>query len=153
MTSGTELQDQGTKLFMQHEYEAAADIFKQAQGAYAADGKNDLAAEMQVNIGLIERALGNYDNAIKLMTEARQVFSGMSDKSREAQVVGNLGGVYLSQGNSEQAVTLRRENQYHKCVTRAPFWLPVGDDLDQHLLMFLGCGLILHPGHLYSIVC
>jgi len=33
----------------------------------------------------------------------------MNDRSREAQVVGNLGGVYLAQGNSEQAVTLYRE--------------------------------------------
>ncbi len=96
-STGTELQDQGVKLFMQHEYEAAADVFKQAQGAYDAEGKKDLAAEI------------NYDDAIKLMTGAQQVFHDMNDRSREAQVIGNLGGVYLSQGNSEQAVTLYRE--------------------------------------------
>src|SRR5258706_5410173 len=108
-STGTELQDQGVKLFMQHEYEAAADAFKQAQDAYDAEGKKDLAAEMQVNLGLIDRALGNCDDAVKLMTGAQQVFHDMNDRSREAQVIGNLGGVYLSQGNSEQAVTLYRE--------------------------------------------
>lgn len=108
-TTGAELQDQGVKLFMQHEYEAAADVFKQAQGAYDAEGKKDLAAEMQVNLGLIDRALGNYDDAVKIMSVAKQVFHDMNDRSREAQVVGNLGGVYLAQGNSEQAVTLYRE--------------------------------------------
>jgi tetratricopeptide (TPR) repeat protein len=109
MSTGLELQDQGVKLFMQREYEASADIFKQAQAAYEAEGKKDLAAEMQVNLGLVERSLGNYDSAIKLMTEARQVFVDMKDRSREAQVIGNLGGAYLGNGNSEQAVTLYRE--------------------------------------------
>src|SRR5436190_14318406 len=109
MATGTELQAQGVKLFLEHEYEAAADIFKQAQAAYEAEGKKDLAAEMQVNLGLVERSLGNYDNAIKLMTEARQVFSDMKDRSREAQVIGNLGGAYLGSGNTEQAVTFYRE--------------------------------------------
>src|SRR5215475_6951561 len=108
-SSGAELQDQGVKLFMQHEYEAAADVFKQAQAAYDAEGKKDLAAEMPVNLGLIDRALDNYDDAVKLMTEARQTFVDIKDRSREAQVIGNLGGVYLAQGNSEQAVTLYRE--------------------------------------------
>jgi tetratricopeptide (TPR) repeat protein len=108
-STGAELQDQGVKLFMQHEYEAAADVFKQAQAAYDAEGKKDLAAEMQVNLGLIDRALGNYDDAVKLMTGAQQVFHDMNDRSREAQVIGNLGGTYLAQGNSEQAVTLYRD--------------------------------------------
>ena len=109
MSTGAELQDQGTKLFMQREYESAADVFKKAQSAYQAEGKNDLAAEMEVNLGLVDRALGNFDNAIKLMTGARQTFVDLKDRSREAQVIGNLGGVYLAQGNSEQAVTLYRE--------------------------------------------
>jgi tetratricopeptide (TPR) repeat protein len=109
MATGADLQDQGTKQFMQHEYETAADLFKQAASAYESEGKKDLAAEMQVNLGLVDRALGNYDNAIKLMNDAKQVFVELSDKSREAQVVGNLGGVYLAQGNNEQAVTLYRE--------------------------------------------
>src|SRR5215470_15706792 len=94
MPTGAELQEQGTKLFFQHEYESAADIFKQAATAYESEGKKDMAAEMQVNLGLVERALGNYENAIKLMTEARQVFASLQDRKREAQAVGNLGGVY-----------------------------------------------------------
>src|SRR5438270_13448301 len=98
MSTAAELQDQGTKLFMQRDYEAAADLFKQAKAAYEADNKKDMGAEMQVNMGLIDRALGNYDNAIQSMNEARQIFIGMSDRSREAQVIGNLGGVYLAQG-------------------------------------------------------
>src|SRR4051794_35187172 len=109
MPTGTELKEQGTNLFFQHEYESAAEVFKQAATAYDTEGQKDMAAEMQVNLGLVERALGNFENAIKLMTDARQVFVGLQDRKREAQVVGNLGGVYLSQGNTEQAVTLYRD--------------------------------------------
>src|SRR5450432_1411344 len=103
MANGASLQAEGITLFMDHEYEPATEKFKAAQSAYQSEGKADLAAEMQVNLGLIDRALGNYDAAVTLMTEARQVFAGISDKSREAQVIGNLGGVYLAQGNNEQA--------------------------------------------------
>src|SRR5215217_2844060 len=109
MSTAAELQDKGVKLFQQRDYDAAADLFKQAKAAYEAENKKDMGAEMQVNMGLIDRALGNYDNAVLLMNEARQVFAGLEDRSREAQVVGNLGGVYLAQGNTEQAVTLYRE--------------------------------------------
>ena len=55
MSTGAELQDQGIKLFMQREYESAADLFKQAKAAYETEGKKDLSAEMQVNLGLIDR--------------------------------------------------------------------------------------------------
>lgn len=107
--TASELQEQGIELFMRHDYEAAADVFRLAQEAYLAEGKRDMAAEMQVNLGLVGRSLGNYDSAVELMNEARQIFAELQDKSREAQVIGNLGGVYMAQGNTEQAATLYRE--------------------------------------------
>src|SRR5260221_11339165 len=103
MSTGAELQEQGTRLFMQREYESAADVFKKAQSTYQSEGKNDLAAEMEVNLGLVDRALGNFDNAIKLMTEARQTSVALTDRSREPQVIGNLAGAYLAQRSSAQA--------------------------------------------------
>lgn len=109
MATGTELQEQGVKLFMQHDYEMAAEKFKAAVAAYEQEGKQDMAAEMKVNLGLTDRALGNFDTAVGLMSEARQIFANTQDRNREAQVIGNLGGVYLSQGNNEQAMTLYRE--------------------------------------------
>lgn len=107
--TASELQEQGIDLFMRHDYEAAADVFRQAQEAYQGEGRRDMAAEMQVNLGLVNRSLGNFDSAVELMNEARQVFAELQDRSREAQVIGNLGGVYMAQGNTEQAATLYRE--------------------------------------------
>jgi len=109
MATGKELQDQGVKLFQDRDYEAAQGIFKQATDAFNAEGASDMAAEMQVNAALVDRTLGNYEASATAMIAARQVFAGMGDKLREAQVIGNLGGVYLAQGNNEQASTLYRE--------------------------------------------
>ncbi len=109
MATGKELQDQGVKLFQDRDYEAAQGIFKQAIEAFNAEDAPDMAAEMQVNAALVDRTLGNYEASATAMTAARQVFAGMGDKLREAQVIGNLGGVYLAQGNNEQAYTLYRE--------------------------------------------
>jgi len=107
--NAAELQEKGTKLFMQRDYEAAAEAFKQAKAAYDAEGKPDMAAEMQVNLGLIESRFGNYDEAINYMGTARQFFLAQQDRRREAMVAGNIGSVYLAQGNLEQAYTLYRE--------------------------------------------
>nr|PZN52114.1 MAG: hypothetical protein DIU68_15180 [Chloroflexota bacterium] len=63
MTDAQQLQEQGVKLFRQRDYEAAARVFEQAKLAYEADGQPLLAAEMQTNIGLVHRALGENQQA------------------------------------------------------------------------------------------
>ena len=50
MSSAQELQAQGVKLFGQKDYEEAARVFAQALEQYQAEGKDTLAAEMQVNL-------------------------------------------------------------------------------------------------------
>lgn len=98
-----QLQDQGIKLYQQKEYEAAARYFQQAQEAYAADGQKDMVAEMQTNIGLVHRALGENQQALDMMLVALRTFQELEDPRRTAQVLGNLGGVYLELGDKEQA--------------------------------------------------
>ncbi len=109
MTDPNELQQQGVKLFRQHEYEAASEIFQQAREAYQQANQPDMAAEMQVNIGLVQRALGRHDQALALMREALQIFQEMGDRKREAQVLGNMGGVFAAQRDTEQAMTCYRQ--------------------------------------------
>lgn len=109
MSTAQELQEQGVKLFHQKDLEAAAKVFQQAQQAYEADGKSDLAAEMQVNIGLVHRALGEHQQALDAMQAALQVFQQMNDSLRVAKVLGNLGGVYSGMGDKEQAGSCYRQ--------------------------------------------
>jgi tetratricopeptide (TPR) repeat protein len=108
VSSAQELQDQGVKLFQQKEYEASARTFRQAMEQYEANGDKALAAEMQVNIGLVHRALGEHQQALDLMQEALRTFQGMNDQLRTAKALGNMGGVYRALGDKEQAYTCYR---------------------------------------------
>lgn len=108
MSSAQELQEQGVKLFGQKEYEAAARTFSQAQEQYEADGKPALAAEMQVNQGLVHRALGEHQQALDVMQAALHVFESSSDRLHTAMTLGNIGGVYAALGDKEQAYNCYR---------------------------------------------
>ena len=109
MSQAQDLQVQGVKLFQQHDYEDAARVFRQAQDAFEADGQPDMVAEMQVNIGLVHRSLGENQQALDAMQEALHTFESMRDARRTAMVLGNLGGVYAALGDKEQAYNCYRQ--------------------------------------------
>lgn len=109
MSTAHELQEQGVKLFQQKDYEAAARLFQQAHNEYTAASQHDMAAEMQVNIGLVHRTLGENQQALDMMQSALNTFQEMEDALRTAQVLGNMGGVYAAMGDKEQAYTCYRQ--------------------------------------------
>jgi tetratricopeptide (TPR) repeat protein len=109
LSSGDTLKEEGVKLFMQHDYEAANRAFQQAKDAYEAENNYMMAAEMKVNIGLVHRSLGESQQALELMTEALRLFQEKHDKLRTAQLLGNLGGVYLALNDKERAENSYRE--------------------------------------------
>ena len=108
MATAKELQDQGLKLFQQKEYEAAKRAFEQARDQYEADNQPDMAAEMNVNIGLVHKLLGENQRALEMMQAALIVFQSMNDQLRVAKVLGNLGLVYRALGDNEQAYNAYR---------------------------------------------
>jgi len=109
MPSAHELQDQGVKLFQQKDYEAASRVFHQALDAYEAEGKRDMVGEMQTNIGLVHRALGEQQQALDVMQQALNIFTELDDHLRAAMVLGNMGGVYAALGDKEQAYNCYRQ--------------------------------------------
>jgi tetratricopeptide (TPR) repeat protein len=108
VSSAQELQAQGVKLFQQKEFEEAARTFQQAAEQYEADGQPEMAAEMQVNLGLVHRALGEHQQALDAMQLALRKFEAMNDKLRIAKAMGNMGGVYSALGDKEQAYNCYR---------------------------------------------
>ncbi|MBI1256084.1 MAG: tetratricopeptide repeat protein [Chloroflexi bacterium] len=108
VSTAQELQEQGVKLFGQKEYEAAARAFSQAMEQYEAEGKQDMVAEMQVNLGLVHRGLGERQQALDVMQEALHTFETMNDKRRTAMTLGNIGSVYAGLGDKEQAYNCYR---------------------------------------------
>jgi tetratricopeptide (TPR) repeat protein len=109
VTTATELQEQGVKLFQQRDYEAAARAFVQAQEAYETEGQKDMAAEMMTNAGLVHRALGQNQQALDAMQTALHTFQEINDTRRTAMVLGNMGGVYAALGDKEQAYNCYRQ--------------------------------------------
>jgi tetratricopeptide (TPR) repeat protein len=103
------LQQQGIKLYQQQDYEDASRVFQQALDAYEAEGKADMVAEMQVNIGLVHRALGENQQALDSIQTALHTFEDLQDNKRLAMVLGNLGGVYAALGDREQAYNCYRQ--------------------------------------------
>lgn len=109
MATAQELQDQGVKLFQQKDYEAAARVFQQASDVYETEGKRDMVAEMQTNIGLVHGRLGQHQQALDAMRNAQVTFEEMNDPVRVAKVLGNMGGVYMALGDKEQAYNCYRQ--------------------------------------------
>jgi tetratricopeptide (TPR) repeat protein len=108
-TTAKELQEKGVKCYEQQDYEAANKLFRQAQDAYEAEDQPIMAAEMQTNIGLVHRALGENQQALDAMQSALKVFQEKGDELRTAQVMGNLGGVYAELDDKEQAYNCYRQ--------------------------------------------
>lgn len=109
MSNADQLQEQGVKLFRQKDYEEAARTFREAQDAYEAEGKPDIAAEMMTNLGLVHRALGENQQGLDIMQQALQIFQQLNDPLRAAKVLGNMGGVYAALGDREQAYSCYRQ--------------------------------------------
>lgn len=107
--TGNELQQQGVTYFGQKDYDEALRAFEGAHAAYETEGNPELAAEMQVNLGLVKRAQGANDEALSLMREGLTVFQNANDTRRTAMVLGNMGGVYAAMGDKELAYNCYRE--------------------------------------------
>lgn len=103
MSTADSMKEQGVALFNQHDYEAAARAFHEAKEAYAENNDHDMVAEMQVNIGLVHRSLGESQQALDMMQKALRHFQDAGDDFRTGQVLGNLGGVYQALGDKEQS--------------------------------------------------
>jgi tetratricopeptide (TPR) repeat protein len=108
VSTAQELQAQGVKLFQQKEYESAARTFSQAMEQYEADGKPALAAEMQVNLGLVHTSLGEHQQALDAMQQALHVFESNGDRLHLAMTLGNMGRVYAALGDKEQGYNCYR---------------------------------------------
>ena len=120
MSAAEEFQEQGIKLYSAQDFEGATRLFQQALEAYQSEDRPDMVAEMQTNIGLTHRALGEYQQALDVMQKALHTFQEMGDQCRAAQVIGNIGGVYRALDDKEQAYNCYRQ--------AADIFLAIGQD-------------------------
>ncbi len=109
MSNADQLKDQGVELYQTHQYEQAIKVFEQAKRAYMEDSREDMAAEMLANIGLVHRSLGEGQQALDAMSEALAIFQKRQDALHTAQVLANMGGVYAKMDDREQAYNTYRQ--------------------------------------------
>ncbi|MBI5930292.1 MAG: tetratricopeptide repeat protein [Chloroflexi bacterium] len=109
MSTGSELQIKGTRIFEKGNYQEAIGIFTEAMEAYRSENNGQMAAEMQVNIGMCKRELEQYEDAIKEMQVSLAYFDEHGPQVRKAQTMGNMALAYAKLGDTEQAQTMYRE--------------------------------------------
>lgn len=109
MSTASDLKAQGIKQFQQKRHDEAGALFEQARAAYAAEGQAEMAAEMQVNLGLVYRAQGKTQQALDVMSTAYSVFEADDDRKRMAMTLGNMGAAYKALGDNEQAYRCYRD--------------------------------------------
>ncbi len=109
MSTGSELQSKGTRLFEKGKYQEAAGVFTEAIEAYRTEGNGQMAAEMQVNVGMCKRELEQYEDALKEMQTSLAYFEEHGPQIRKAQTMGNMALAYAKLGDTEQAQTMYRE--------------------------------------------
>lgn len=96
------LQEQGVALFRKGKFEAALQKFYEALEAAA--GQIKQTAEINNDIGVTHKQMGNYQAAHQALDEAMARFSQLQDKKGEAQTLGNRASVYEAEGQLDKAV-------------------------------------------------
>lgn len=109
MSTGSELQSKGTRLFEKGKYQEAVGIFNEAVEAYRTEGNAAMVAEMQVNVGMCKRELEQYEDALKEMQVSLAYFDEHGPQIRKAQTLGNMALAYAKLGDTEQGQTMYRE--------------------------------------------
>lgn len=109
MSTGSELQSKGTRLFEKGSFQEAVEVFAEAIAAYRSEDNAQMAAEMQVNVGMCKREMELYDDAVKEMQVSLAYFDEHGPQIRKAQTMGNMALAYAKLGDTEQAQTMYRE--------------------------------------------
>lgn len=101
--SAEAIEAEAQNLFVQEQYEQAAERFALAQSAYAQIGDPLKAAEMLNNLGVAYQQAGRYEQAEAALRDAQHRLAELGDQHREAQALGSLGVLYAGRKRYEEA--------------------------------------------------
>ncbi len=103
------LREEGLRLYGQGDYEAAASIFKEAEGLFAEAGDLRGQGEMLNNLGVLHLQARRWAEAQKAFERANEKFISAEDNLGRAQTLGNLGELFRRRGQQEEAVDSLKE--------------------------------------------
>jgi tetratricopeptide (TPR) repeat protein len=103
------LKDQGLKLFFDGQYPLSIAHFERARDGFLAHGDQAQAGEMLNNLGVVYQKIGRWNEATRVLGDARTLFARLGDAGREAQAVGNLGSLHVAHGDRKRGLGLLQE--------------------------------------------
>jgi tetratricopeptide (TPR) repeat protein len=101
-----QLAEQGKQAFRKKNFEAAADLFKQAAEAYALDRAGLMVAEMRNNLSVALLQAGKPQESLDAALDTDQVFAEIKDVKRQGMALGN------------QAAALEALNRYDEAIEK-----------------------------------
>lgn len=93
----------GSTLYQQGKWKEALDWLEQSLKIYKDHNRNQDIARIQVEIGVVEDALGNYSSAEKAYQESLRYWQSVGDSMWQANLLNNLGFLQHSIGEFETA--------------------------------------------------
>ena len=108
--TATDFQKTALTHYQTGEFTKAVEAFEQASAAYTVEGDRAMAAEMQSNLAVAQRALKDYPKALTVIEAAIAEFRALDDKHRLALALGNLGSVLLETNDLERAGEVLNES-------------------------------------------
>lgn len=103
------LKEEGLRLYRLGDYEAAASLFKEAEGVFAEAGDIRGQGEMFNNLGVLHLQAQQWAEAEEAFERAGDKFVSAEDNLGRAQTLGNLGELFRRRGQREEAVDSLKE--------------------------------------------
>jgi len=103
------LKEEGLRLYRLGDHEAAAAIFKEAEGLFAEAGDLRGQGEMLNNLGVLHLQAQRWAEAEKAFESANEKFVSAEDNLGRAQTLGNFGELFRRRGKREEAVDSLKE--------------------------------------------
>ncbi len=104
----------GTAYFYMNSYDSASHYFDEAYKMKAKQGDLHEIAKAINNLGLIQRAKGNYSEALKRFSEALNLLANIhsNDFLTTSIILDNIGNTYLKSGDLKKALEYHQEALY-----------------------------------------
>ncbi len=81
-----------------------------------AENQRELALKIRLKIGYHRRAIGDTDEAVRILTESAELARALGDRPREAGVYAALASIHADQGRYDEA---RSSYERHRSLTKA----------------------------------
>jgi tetratricopeptide (TPR) repeat protein len=108
--TAADLQKTALTYYQSGDFAKAVQTFEAAIAAYTSDGDRAMAAEMQSNLAVAQRALKDYPKALTQVEAAIAEFRVLDDQHRLALALGNLGAILLETNDLNRAGDVLNES-------------------------------------------